>query len=85
MEALITGGAFLGAILGHSFNVLALVPVSIVAIAVLLLGGGLAGTEAQFFLCLVGLLISLELGYVTGLLSPEASAIARALYRCLTR
>jgi len=43
MEILITGGAFLGAILGRSFKVLILVPASILVIALLLMKAGFAG------------------------------------------
>lgn len=83
MEFLITGGAFLGAILGRFFKVLVLVPVSIFAAALLLARCGFAGLTVFDSLLLAALMIlSLELGYVTGLLSTDLSAGAQSFGKC---
>jgi hypothetical protein len=75
MEILITGGAFLGAMLGRSFKVLVLVPASAVVIALLLMKAGFAGYPLLNSIVKIALLItSLELGYVTGLISTDITA-----------
>ena len=79
MEILITGGAFLGALLGRSFKVLILVPASAVLIAILLMKAGFAGNPLLNSLVKIALLIaSLELGYVTGLISTDISAAVQS-------
>ena len=78
MEILIAGGAFFGAVLGRFFKVLVLMPAGALAIAVLLAMREVAGlTLADFFLAIGLLIASLELGYVTGLISTDISAVAR--------
>ncbi len=75
MEILLTGGAFLGAILGRSFKVLILVPAGVLVIALLMMKVGLAGYPLLNSLMKIALLIgSLELGFVTGLISTDISA-----------
>jgi hypothetical protein len=58
MEILITGGAFLGALLGRSFKVLILVPASAVLIALLLMKAGFAGNPLLNSLVKIALLIA---------------------------
>ena len=78
MEILIAGGAFFGAVLGRFFKVLVLMPACALAIAVLLAMREVAGlTLADFFLAIGLLIASFELGYVTGLISTDISAVAR--------
>jgi hypothetical protein len=68
MEILIIGGTFFGAVLGRFFKVAVLMPAGALAIALLLVKREVAGPG-------IGLLIgSLELGYVTGLISTDISA-----------
>jgi hypothetical protein len=86
MEILITGGAFLGALLGRSFKVLILVPASVVIIALLLMKAGFAGHPLLNSLVKIALLIaSLELGYVTGLISTDISAAIQGFRGIWTR
>ncbi len=86
MEILITGGAFLGALLGRSFKVLILVPASVVLIALLLMKAGFAGNPLLNSLVKIALLIaSLELGYVTGLISTDISAAVQSFRGFRTR
>ena len=86
MEILLTGGAFLGALLGRSFKVLILVPASAVLIALLLMKAGFAGNPLLNSLVKIALLIaSLELGYVTGLISTDISAAAQVFRGFLAR
>jgi hypothetical protein len=70
MQMLITGGAFLGAVLGRSFKVLILVPASALVIALLLMKASFAGHQVEIALVIA----SLELGYLTGLISTDISA-----------
>jgi hypothetical protein len=84
MGALITGGAILGAILGRSFKVLALIPASALALAVLFLWPEpSAQAGLHFSLKFPVAAASLELGYIAGLASTEMSAVMRGLYRLL--
>jgi hypothetical protein len=86
MEILITGGAFLGAILGRSFKVLILVPASILVIALLLMKAGIAGYPLLNSLVKIALLTgSLELGFVTGLISTDISAAVQGFRGFWTR
>jgi hypothetical protein len=86
MEILITGGAFLGALLGRSFKVLILVPASAVLIALFLMKAGFAGNPLLNSLVKIALLIaSLELGYVTGLISTAISAAVQSFRGFRTR
>jgi hypothetical protein len=86
MEILITGGAFLGAILGRSFKVLILVPASILVIALLLMKAGFAGYPLLNSLVKIALLTgSLELGFVTGLISTDISAAVQGFRGFWTR
>ncbi len=75
LEILITGGAFVGAILGRYFAFPALVPVGALAVALLIvkcqLSGIGAGDSALFMMLLI---TSLEFGYVTGLISTDLTA-----------
>ena len=76
MEILITGGAFLGAVLGRFFKVLILVPASALLIALLVIKTGIAGPALVSSFVKIALLIaSLELGYVTGLISTDVSSL----------
>jgi hypothetical protein len=75
MEILIIGGAFFGAVLGRFFKVLVLMPAATPAIALLLVRREIAGPTLLDSFLGIGLLIaSLELGYVTGLISTDISA-----------
>jgi hypothetical protein len=86
MGALVTGGAFLGAILGRSFKVLSLIPASVLAIAVLLLRRDLAWqTGLHFSMEFAVLIVSLELGYVAALVSSDLPAVVRRLSKILAR
>ncbi|MGH6867519.1 MAG: hypothetical protein ACREDA_01335 [Methylocella sp.] len=86
MEILITGGAFLGALLGRFFKVYVLIPAGALAIALLLAKRQSAGHTLLDSLLGIGLLIAcLELGYVTGLLSADFCPAARAFRRFLAR
>jgi hypothetical protein len=78
MAILITGGAFFGAVLGRFFKVLVLIPAGALAIALLLVKRELAGHTLLGSLLGTGLVIaSLELGYVTGLISTDIFAAAQ--------
>ncbi len=84
MEILIAGGAFFGAVLGRFFKVWVLMPA--VAIALLLVRREVAGhTLLDSFLGIVLLIASLELGYVTGLISTDISAAAQGFRGFLAR
>jgi hypothetical protein len=85
MEILITGGAF-GAVLGRFFKVLVLIPAGAVAIALLLVTREVAEPALLESFRGIGLLIaSLELGYVTGLISTDISAAAQCFRVFLAR
>jgi hypothetical protein len=72
MAILITGGAFFGAVLGRFFKVLVLLPAGALAIALLLVRREVADQTSSDSFLEIGLLIaSLELGYVTGLISTD--------------
>ncbi len=78
MEIAIAGGAFFGAVLARFFKVLVLIPASALAIALLLAKRDIAGDTSLEHLLRIGLLIaSLELGYVTGLISTYFTPAAR--------
>jgi hypothetical protein len=78
MEILITGGAFFGAVLGRFFKVFVLLPAGALAIALLVVRGEVVGhTLLDSFLGIGLLIASLELGYVTGLISTDISAAAQ--------
>ena len=86
MESLITGGAFFGAVLGRFFKVFVLIPAVALAIALPLVRREVAGHTLLDTFLGVGLLItSLELGYVTGLISTDISAAAQGLRGFLAR
>jgi len=86
MEILFAGGAFLGAILGRSFKVLILVPVSALLIALLMLKVSIAGPLLLSVFVKIALLIaSLELGYLTGLISTDISAAMHGIRGLWTR
>ena len=86
MEFLITGGAFFGAVLGRFFKVLVLIPAGALAIALLLVRQEVAGHSLLDSFLGIGLLIaSLELGYVTGLISTDISAAAQGFRGFLAR
>jgi hypothetical protein len=86
MEILITGGAFFGAVLGRFFKVLVLIPVIALAIALLLVKREFAGhTLVDSFLGIGLLIVSLELGYVTGLISTDISAATQGFRGFLAR
>ena len=86
MAILIAGGAFFGAILGRIFKVFVLIPTVALAIASILVRREVAGhTWLDTFLG-TGLLIgSLELGYVTGLISTDICAVAQVFRGFLAR
>jgi hypothetical protein len=86
MELLIAGGAFFGAVLGRFFKVLVLMPAGALAIAFLLVRREVAGPTLLDTLLGIGLLIaSLELGYVTGLISTDISTAAQGFRGFLVR
>lgn len=86
MEILIAGGAFLGAVLGRAFKVVILVPASAFLMALLLMETGFTGSPVLSSFAELALLIaSLELGYVTGLISTDISAAMQGLRGLLTR
>ena len=86
MAILITGGALFGGVLGRFFKVLVLMPAGTLAIALLLARQEVAGHTWLDSLRGIGLLIaSLELGYVTGLISTDISAAAQGLRGFLAR
>ncbi|MGH6830364.1 MAG: hypothetical protein ACREDG_04345 [Methylocella sp.] len=86
MGILITGGAFFGAVLGRFFKVLVLMPASVIAIALLLVRREVAGhTLFDTFLGIGLLIASLEIGYVTGLISTDISAAAQRICGFLAR
>ena len=86
MEFLITGGAFFGAVLGRFFKVLVLIPAGALAIALLLVRQEVAGHSLLDSFLGIGLLIaSLELGYVTGLISTDISTAAQGFHGFLAR
>jgi hypothetical protein len=86
MAILIAGGAFFGAILGRIFKVFVLIPAVALAIASLLVRREVAGHTLYDSFPGIGLLIaSLELGYVTGLISRDISAAAQGLRGFLAR
>jgi len=86
MGILITGGAFVGAVLGRFFKVLVLMPASAIAIALLLVTQEVAGhTLFDTFLGIGLLIASLELGYVTGLISTDFSAATKGFRGFLER
>ena len=86
MEILITGGAFLGAMLGRSFKVLFLIPVCALVACLLMMKASFAGYPLLNSVVKISLLItSLELGYVTGLISTDISAALHGLRDVWTR
>jgi hypothetical protein len=86
MEILIAEGAFFGAVLGRFFKVWVLLPAGAVAIALLLVRREVAGHPLLGSFLGIGLLIaSLELGYVTGLISTDISAAAQVFRGFLAR
>ncbi|MGH6812952.1 MAG: hypothetical protein ACREDM_11640 [Methylocella sp.] len=86
MEILITGGAFLGALLGRFFKVSVLIPAGALAIALLLVKRDSAGHSLSDAFLGIGLLIaSLEIGYVTGLISTDICPAARVIRGILAR
>jgi hypothetical protein len=83
---LITGGAFFGAVLGRFFKALVLMPAGVLAIALLLVRREVAGPTLLDSFLGIGLLIaSLEVGYVTGLISTDVSAAAQGFRGFLAR
>ncbi|MGH6851001.1 MAG: hypothetical protein ACREDD_11235 [Methylocella sp.] len=86
MEILITGGAFLGALLGRFFKVLVLIPAGALATALLLAKGEIAERTLLDALLRIGLpTASLELGYVMGLISTDIGPAARVFRGFLAR
>jgi hypothetical protein len=86
MAILIAGGAFFGAVLGRFFKVFVLIPAVALSIALLLVRREVAGHTLLDTSLGVGLLItSLELGYVTGLISTDIPAVAQGLRGFLAR
>jgi len=86
MEILITGVAFFGAALGRFFKVLVLMPAGALAIALLLVKREVAGPTLLDSFLGIGLLIaSLELGYVTGMISTDLPAAAQGFRGFLAR
>jgi hypothetical protein len=76
----------LGALLGRSFKVLILVPASVVIIALLLMKAGFSGHPLLNSLVKIVLLIaSLELGYVTGLISTDITTAIQGVRGIWTR
>jgi hypothetical protein len=86
MAILITGAAFFGAVLGRFCKVLVLLPAGALAIALLLGRGEVAGhTFCNSFLGIGLLFTSLELGYVTGLISTDISTAVQGFRGFLAR
>jgi hypothetical protein len=86
MEILIIGGAVFGVVLGRFFKVLGLMPAATLAITLLLLNREVAGPTMLDSFLGIGLLIgSLELGYVTGLISTDISAATQDFRGFLAR
>jgi hypothetical protein len=86
MEIVITGGAFFGAVLGRFFKVLVLIPAGALAIALLLVNREVAGHRLLDTFLGNGLLVaSLELGYVTGLISTDFCPAAQVFRAFLAR
>ena len=86
MAILIAGGAFFGAILGRIFKVFVLIPAVALTIPLLLVRREIAGPALLDSFLGIGLLIaSLELGYVTGLISTDISAAAQVFRGFLAR
>jgi len=86
MECAIAGGAFFGALVGRFFTVLVLIPAAAFAIALVLVMRKVAGHTCFDTFLGIGLLItSLELGYVTGLLSADICAVAQGFRGFLAR
>jgi len=86
MEILIIGGVFFGAVLGRFFKVLVLMPAGTFAIALLLVKREVAGPTLLDTFLGIGLLIgSLGLGYVTGLISTDISAVTQDFRGFLAR
>jgi hypothetical protein len=86
MEILTTGGAFFGAVLGRFFKVLVLIPASALAIGLFLVRREVTGyTLFDTFLGIGLLIASLEVGYVTGLISTDISAAAQGFRGFLAR
>jgi hypothetical protein len=84
--AILIAGAFLGAVLGRFFKVWVLIPAGALAIALLLVRREVAGhTWLDSFLEIGLLIASLELGYVTGLISTHISAAAHGFRGFLAR
>jgi hypothetical protein len=78
MEILTSGGAFFGAVLGRFFKVLVLFPAGALAIGLFLVRREVTGHTLFDTFPGIGLLIaSLEIGYVTGLISTDISCARR--------
>ena len=83
---LITGVAFFGAVLGRFFKVLVLFPAGALAIGLFLVRREVTGhTSFDTFLGIGLLIASLELGYVTGLISTDFSAATKGFRGLLER
>jgi len=65
MGVFLVTGAIIGILLGLRFNVLVLVPASVVATVVVFVNGS-GDKLSVIVLTLVGTLVSLQVGYVTG-------------------
>jgi hypothetical protein len=84
--AILIAGAFFGAVLGRFFKVWVLIPAGALAIALLLVRREVAGhTWLDSFLEIGLLIASLELGYVTGLISTHIFAAAHGFREFLAR
>jgi hypothetical protein len=84
--AILIAGAFFGAVLGRFFKVWVLMSAGALAIALLLVRREVAGhTWLDSFLEIGLLIASLELGYVTGLISTDISAAAQVFRGFLAR
>ena len=83
MEVLITAGVFLGVALGRSFKVSILGPACFIIVVLLLISTGRLDFTFFHLVGKIGLLIiSLELGYLAGLISTDL-AVARQGFRSL--
>jgi hypothetical protein len=86
MEILVTGSALFGVLLGRFFKVLVLIPAGALAIALFLVKRESAShTLLDAFLGIGLLIASLELGYVTGLISTDFCQAARVFRGFLGR
>ncbi|QBR71748.1 hypothetical protein CU048_11230 [Beijerinckiaceae bacterium] len=85
MEILVIGGVLFGTVLGRVFKVLILLPAGLLAIILIAINCTLVGhTLLEGLLQTILLITSLEVGYVTGLVSTNLPALAQGLRKTWT-